>query len=418
MSMVGGGWGQNEPSATCDDSGGSTLATVVIHFENEEIYRSPLKGPAMIIGRDRSADIHLDNRALSRNHARLEKKGAAIWVSDLGSQNGTLVNGERISEPQLLHNEDIIEVGRYRISLEGVEEAKPDQAVIKLSGPEGEHRFLMMDEELVIGRSPSSDIAIAHKSISRKHVKISVQGTQYFVEDLGSQNGSMLNDVQLTGASAFGPGDIIQMSEFRIELSFMKNEEDFGSSSEDGENANKTMMIDRSELAKAAYIDGDFQKMASAAGRLALGRGGDFETANNPSTTNNHDVVSQNSEKLEASNPAAPPPPKEPPKKAVPKKVPPSVLEVSHPDIELQNVDLKTGTLVFGEDGSMEKPNLSQSFSDQAYLMFSKDESGAVITAVLGDRRLALVNGQPLLFATLKDGDTIEVGVLSIVYKA
>lgn len=367
----------------------------------------------MVIGRDRSADIHLDNRALSRNHARLEKKGAAIWIADLGSQNGTLVNGERISEPQLLHNEDVIEVGRYRISLEGVEEARPDQAVIKLSGPEGEHRFLMMDDELVIGRSPSSDIAIAHKSISRKHVKISVKGSQFFVEDLGSQNGTMLNDEQLTGAEAFGPGDIIQMSEFRIELSFMKNEENFGNTSEGGESANKTMMIDRSELAKAAYIDGDLQKMASAAGRLALGRGGDFETSNNPSTTNNHDVVSQRSEKLEASNPVA-----KPPKEAPPKKKKPGTLEVSHPDLDLQEVEFTEDQLVFGEDGSMESPSFSQSFSDQAYLIFSKDHDDSVFTAVLGDRRLALVNGKPKLFASIKDGDTVEVGVLSIVYKA
>ena len=364
------------------------MATVVVHFENEEIYRSPLKGPSMVIGRDRSADIHLDNRALSRNHARLEKKGAAIWIADLGSQNGTHVNGEKLTEPKLLHNEDIVEVGRYRISVEGVDEASPDQPVIKLAGPEGEHRFLMMDDELVIGRSPSSDIAIAHKSISRKHVKISKQDSQFFVEDLGSQNGTMLNDLQLTAPTPFGPDDIIQMSEFSIELSFMKNQNEFGTG-EDGEQANKTMMIDRSELAKAAYIDGDLQRMASASGRLALGREEDLESRKFPATTNNHQIIKPSAGQQE--EPEAP------------QKTPPSVFLVMHPDTDDREFTLELGTTILGENGLTEATTITQSYADQAYLMFTKSPA-EIVASVIGDRRLALINGKPQLYGVGQGG--------------
>jgi len=385
------------------------MATVVVHFEDEEVYRAPLKNPAMIIGRDRTADIHLDNKALSRNHARLEKKGAAIWIADLGSQNGTHVNGEKISEPQLLHNEDIVEVGRYRISVEGVEEASPDQPVIKLSGPEGEHRFLMMDDELVIGRSPSSDIAIAHKSISRQHIKITNKEGQFFIEDLGSQNGSTLNGVRLIEPTAFSPDDIIQMSEFAIELSFMKNQDEFGFN-QNGDQANKTMMIDRSELAKAAYIDGDLEHMASASGRLAFGR--EESSEHGSSATSGHDILGQT-----VSNPTASVPPSLPSEPAKAPPPPQSILLVTHPDSDEQEITVEADPTVLGENGQINETTMTTNYADQAYLMFAQS-GDQVVASVIGDRRLALVNGVPQLYAILKDGDTLEIGLLSVVYKS
>jgi pSer/pThr/pTyr-binding forkhead associated (FHA) protein len=387
------------------------MATVVVHFEDEEVYRSPLKNPAMIIGRDKSADIHLDNRALSRNHARLEKKGAAIWIADLESQNGTHVNGKKITEPQLLHNEDLVEVGRYRISVEGVEEASPDQPVIKLAGPEGEHRFLMMDDELVIGRSPSSDIAIAHKSISRKHVRITNKQGQFFIEDLGSQNGTTLNGQQLTEQTAFSPNDLIQMSEFSIELSFMKNQDEF-EFNQSGDQANKTMMIDRSELAKAAYIDGDLEHMASASGRLALGR--EENSEHGAAATSGHELLKQT-----ASIPAAAPPPisASKPEEKQPPAPPQKRLLVTHPDSGEREIILEEAPIALSEDGQTNESMITNNYADQAYLVFMQS-GDQVVASVVGDRRLAIVNGEPKLYAILEDGDTVEIGLLSTVFKS
>ena len=102
------------------------MAEVVVELGNKEILRIPLKGPSMSIGRDPQCDLHLDNRALSRRHAQIEKRGAAIWVRDLNSQNGTYVNGDRINEPRALNGGDIVEVGRYLVRIEGAEEARGD----------------------------------------------------------------------------------------------------------------------------------------------------------------------------------------------------------------------------------------------------------------------------------------------------
>jgi len=56
---------------------------------------------ALRLGRSPDNDIILRDPATSGHHARLERRGEAFWVVDLGSTNGTFVNGESVQEKQL-----------------------------------------------------------------------------------------------------------------------------------------------------------------------------------------------------------------------------------------------------------------------------------------------------------------------------
>jgi diguanylate cyclase (GGDEF)-like protein len=58
-------------------------------------------GEGTTIGRDPDSDIVVGDVQASWHHARLERREGAVWVVDLGSTNGTLVNGERIERAQL-----------------------------------------------------------------------------------------------------------------------------------------------------------------------------------------------------------------------------------------------------------------------------------------------------------------------------
>lgn len=64
-----------------------------------------------VIGRDPSADVVLDSPGVSRRHARLTRKDAGYQLEDLGSSNGTFVNGQRISAAQPLQDGDEIRLG-------------------------------------------------------------------------------------------------------------------------------------------------------------------------------------------------------------------------------------------------------------------------------------------------------------------
>jgi serine/threonine protein kinase len=63
------------------------------------------------VGRRRDNDIVLSDPEVSGHHARITITEGGFVLTDLGSSNGTWVNGKRIAEPQLLHDGDIIRMG-------------------------------------------------------------------------------------------------------------------------------------------------------------------------------------------------------------------------------------------------------------------------------------------------------------------
>jgi pSer/pThr/pTyr-binding forkhead associated (FHA) protein len=64
----------------------------------------------VLIGRDANCDIVVPDRQISRHHARLTPLPEGVLLEDLGSKNGTHRNGERVNEPVMLHDGDILQV--------------------------------------------------------------------------------------------------------------------------------------------------------------------------------------------------------------------------------------------------------------------------------------------------------------------
>ena len=66
----------------------------------------------IIIGREPSVDLPIPSPAVSRRHARLIREGAGYALEDLGSSNGTFLNGERLAGRRLLKSGDQIRLGQ------------------------------------------------------------------------------------------------------------------------------------------------------------------------------------------------------------------------------------------------------------------------------------------------------------------
>ena len=82
----------------------------------------PLEGDEIFIGRETDNTLQIDSPGVSRKHARLIFQNNQYLLEDLGSSNGTFVNGERISIPWPLNNGDIISLGKmiqleYQVAL-------------------------------------------------------------------------------------------------------------------------------------------------------------------------------------------------------------------------------------------------------------------------------------------------------------
>lgn len=75
----------------------------------------PLESTMLTIGRGLSNDIILEDTRVSRHHAQLRYRSRRFWVADVGSTNGTFVNGEAIEE-RSLNDGDVISLGGLEVT--------------------------------------------------------------------------------------------------------------------------------------------------------------------------------------------------------------------------------------------------------------------------------------------------------------
>jgi hypothetical protein len=94
--------------------GGGVIGSVVMPSGE----RIDLRDRPVVIGRMSECDIALADPNVSRRHAEIRPGSAAYLVADLGSTNGTLVNGEKIHAERRLADGDIISVGATHLRFE------------------------------------------------------------------------------------------------------------------------------------------------------------------------------------------------------------------------------------------------------------------------------------------------------------
>lgn len=92
---------------------GATALVLSGFYEGLEVV---LDRDRLVIGRGRKADLSLAEATISRAHAAIGFDGRGFFVEDLGSTNGTLVNGSRVDR-QPLKSEDEIQMGKLRIGV-------------------------------------------------------------------------------------------------------------------------------------------------------------------------------------------------------------------------------------------------------------------------------------------------------------
>jgi pSer/pThr/pTyr-binding forkhead associated (FHA) protein len=267
----------------------STRVFIIVRAPNGDVREVPIGTTAVVIGRDESADIRVEDKKVSRRHASFKLIDGEPWVEDLGSANGVKINGKRINKRQKIVGDDKVKVGGYQVTLRDLSEntgatnAKDDPratnerarakssnvgadlsdgisrdevtpnrtqalgavAVKSKKGPtlpddgrspvleaidepvKGE-RFVLHSGENIIGRLEECDIPVLDGSVSRQHARVVYARDRVSVSDLGSSNGTFVNDTrvemaELTNGDSLRVGNIRFKVELPPELSVQKS---------------------------------------------------------------------------------------------------------------------------------------------------------------------------------------------------
>ena len=180
-----------------------------IQFKDGRADPVPLIEPGKTVGKGDVNDIVIDEDGVNGFHADLKVEGTQVTISDINTNAGTLVNGEKITSPMPLGVGDIIVIQGVELQIREEGEIGAGKtlvlsgtALMKLgtggwslvadSGPEKGQVIPIMDR-VEIGRALECDISILEPALSRKHAELELVGDDLVLRDLGSANGTYVN---------------------------------------------------------------------------------------------------------------------------------------------------------------------------------------------------------------------------------
>jgi ABC transport system ATP-binding/permease protein len=180
----------------------------------------------VIIGRTAGCDLLVNDPAVSTRHCRLTATSQGFVLEDLGSTNGTYVNGVRVVRPTIVQRGDRITLGpQCNMPWPAWACAPPPLPVRTAQAPPA-------GRAVRIGRAPDNDIVLDHPSVSANHARVIIQDGRPIVEDLGSTNGVAIGRAQnRVSRAAISASDVIYFGAVPVPGSRLMNQSPHGNSS-------------------------------------------------------------------------------------------------------------------------------------------------------------------------------------------
>jgi diguanylate cyclase (GGDEF)-like protein len=95
--------------------------------------------------------------------------------------------------------------------------------LIQYNGDALGHRYFLYDTEISIGRLSSNSVMLYDDSVSRQHARIISMGDQLAVEDLGSSNGTFINDKPIRNRTVLQNGDVLRIGDILLKYFSSEN---------------------------------------------------------------------------------------------------------------------------------------------------------------------------------------------------
>lgn len=209
------------------------MPQLIASVEGVKVKHIYLENDRTTLGRKHHNDIVLDSLVVSGNHCVFEMQGLAeVSVEDLGSTNGTYVNGHMIKSRQLLRDKDMISIGNYSLQFLARSEHPPaaatPQATMTMSlaslGFPGTSAVLQASLKLLSGASMGLEVPLV-KAVTVfgqpgiSVVAISHRREGYFIAHMGGKTLPTLNGIKIgPDAIALAHHDIVNLAGDEMEF--------------------------------------------------------------------------------------------------------------------------------------------------------------------------------------------------------
>ncbi len=186
----------------------------------------------------RQGDVLIEDTRVSRRHAQVILDGQSASVEDLGSTNGTKVNGNKVEARANVNPGDVLSFGGYEMTFSTPGETNKTQQALSgrtaaISVPPTVNNavaWLMVDDEEhplspgshTFGRRTDNAIVVSDPYVSGKHGVFEVDDTGVYLTDTGSTNGTVLNDAKITAnqRTQLQKEDVIKLGEKTLRIKF------------------------------------------------------------------------------------------------------------------------------------------------------------------------------------------------------
>lgn len=171
---------------------------------------------AVTFGRSDENDVVLSSNLVTHDHGRFVYTGGKWYIEDRAvvknnpSTNGLIYNNSNISRKQLCDGDFI------RID-DGIETIS-DGVLFVISSAQSQNKWqtILLRNNITIGRNNDCDITLPHISVSQHHARITREGNGYFINDLGSTNGVIVNGLRISSKTILHEKDVIVITNSKL----------------------------------------------------------------------------------------------------------------------------------------------------------------------------------------------------------
>lgn len=163
------------------------------------------------IGKHSSNDFVVNDDTVSRYHAQLTLTDAGeIYIKDLGSTNGTFIDGKKISQETKLVAGNVVRLGNKVINWQEIAQKRPNETKVSVQPLSGNAGNL---GKFLIGRDEKCQIRFAQSEVSSRHAMLEKDPNGApMLTDLGSTNGTFVNGQRIFSPTVLHAGDIVLLA--------------------------------------------------------------------------------------------------------------------------------------------------------------------------------------------------------------